>query len=207
MKHLEQWRKDNKGEWGHHYHFIWQCTSISTEAKIVLQFMLNEFDMNGHIRWTRQKYSELSGTSYRTVRRLFEALQQQNILTPVKGTTNYDLAFRLLEIAAKSNKLTGLPVKKTGLAGNETGLAGNETGLADTKIGPGGLHIDNKDLIENKDLYMGEGESFMDSPSQTQERIKQLVSQIHASEPKRAVKKKIDITEEDLDDFLNDLDI
>ena len=157
MKHLEQWRKDNKGEWGHHYYFIWQCTSISTEAKIVLQFMLNEFDMNGHIRWTRQKYSELSGTSYRTVRRLFEALQQQNILTPVKGTTNYDLTFRLLEIAAKSNKLTGLPVKKTGLAGNETGLAGTKTGLAGTKIGPGGLHIDNKDLIENKDLYREEG--------------------------------------------------
>ena len=157
MKHLEQWRKDNKGEWGHHYHFIWQCTSIKSEAKIVLQFMLNEFDMNGHIRWTRQKYSELSGVSYNTVRRLFEALQQQHILTPVKGTTNYNLTFRLLEIAAKSNKLTALPVNKTALPGSTTALPGSETALPGTKTALGGQHIDNKDLIENKDLYRAEG--------------------------------------------------
>lgn len=177
MKNLKQWRSDNPGEWGHYYSYILQ-SKLGPTQKLVLTVMMSDYDMNGIIRWTREKYMKETGSSYSGVCDTFNFLKLNGILKPIEGTSNYDFDLEYLKRRMAANKFDKLKKhqKKTVTEYSNTvteytntvteySKSDTEYSKTDTEY----QHIDNKDLKDNKDLYREDEDVFKTSSPSTQE--------------------------------------
>lgn len=168
MKNFKKYRDDNSGQYHFSYSFIMKGKLGPTE-KLILNYMMSDYDMNGIVRWTREKYRDDLGVSYGSVRGLFKKLIYNGVLELIPGTTNYNIEVGLLiaklDESRSWEKLEPVP-KKTD---NDCSVTDNDCRNTDndcrntvndcSETDTDWLHIDNKDLIHNKDLYREEQDS------------------------------------------------
>lgn len=175
---LKKHREDNPGEYGFTYKFITR-SKLGPTQKLVLVEMMSDFDMNGQIRWTRQKYKDETGSSYPGVCDVFNFLLLNKVLKPIDGTSNYSLDFGLLQRKCESNNWVKLPKhqKKTNTEYSKTNTEYStsnteytESNTEYSKSNTEYQHIDNIDLKDNKDLYK-EGEDVFKTSSPSAQQV------------------------------------
>lgn len=168
MKHFKKYRDENTGQYHFSYSFIMKGGLGPTE-KLILNYMMSDYDMNGIVRWTREKYRDDLGVSYGSVRGLFNKLIYNKVFELIPGTTNYKINVGLLIVKLDPSrpweKLEPVP-KKTdndcSITDNDCSETNNDCRNTDndcSETDSEWLHIDNKDRTYSTDLYREEQDS------------------------------------------------
>lgn len=189
-KHLKQFRDSLPSEYYFSYHFINQCKALGPVKQKVVNYMMSDFDMNGIVRWTREKYAKDTGASYGATCKCFDLLIAAGILTPLEGSSNYHFNLSKLQRACKLNewpsKKPTPSISDANIGESKTDIGESKTNIEYSKTNTEYQHTDTKDLTYSKDLLKednpsssphGEDES-PSTPEITLEEMNALLSEI-----------------------------
>lgn len=207
MKHYtSKFKEEHPNEYHSSFNFINQCSFLGPVQQKIINYMVgSDYDMNGIVRWTREKYHKDTGASYNAVCKCFKLLVDNSILVPIPGTSNYSFDFGLLQRRCRLNnwqkpvsittnnrkKLTS-SVSNTDICDSNTDICDSKTDIGDSKTNTECQHIDNIDLIDKIDLYREEQDSS---------------SPFKGEESRPSTTTKPPITKDDIADFARQLSI